>query len=193
MKKILSLAGAALLLWSCAGEETAPAANQLPSEPENKVLLLKVDFNTNAFEGGKELSFDQPTETFTVGIDYQEPGDFGWVKMSYAELQQPLFEGEIHWNGEGQLLFPQDWQPASAFDHVLTDDFRTPAGGFDFIFDPMQFGWGCSNAWASVQGLVKVRAYLDANPDADVKVFLYTPGVGIGDPEKWKWIFILKN
>ncbi|UMY64344.1 MULTISPECIES: hypothetical protein [unclassified Flavobacterium] len=192
MKKLFALTTLAVLLFSCAGEETNAVLDPTPTAG-NEVLLLKVDYTTNEFESGKILTFDESTETFTVGIEYQQPSDLGWVKMKYAELNAPLFEGEIHWAGEGRLLFPDAWMDASLFDSVITDDYVEPAAGFDFIFDPMEFGWGCSNAWSAVQSRVKVREYLQSNPDADVKVFLYTPGVGVGDPATWKWIFILKK
>jgi hypothetical protein len=47
--------------------------------------------------------------------------------------------------------------------------------------------------WYPVQQLIKVREYLQLNPEQTVKVYLYTPGVGVGDPEKWKWILFLKK
>lgn len=189
---MLSLTVFALLLSSCSGEDASTAPDPMPATG-NEVMLLKVDYTTNEFESAKIFTFDESPDTFTVGIEYQEPGDFGWVRMKYAELDALLFEGQIHWAGEGQLLFPDAWIDGSLFENVLTDDYVEPAGGFDFIFDPMQFGWGCSNAWSAVQSKVKVRNYLQSNPDADVKVFLYTPGVALGDPTTWKWIFILKN
>jgi len=45
----------------------------------------------------------------------------------------------------------------------------------------------------SVQSLVKVREYLSKNPKTPVKLFLYTPSVGAGNPEDWDWIIFLKN
>lgn len=189
---MLTLTSLALLLFSCTGEETNTSVNPAP-ETGNEVMLLKVDYTTNEFESGKIFTFSESTPTFTVGIEYQQPSDLGWVKMKYAELNVPLFEGQIHWAGEGNLVFPDAWIDATAFDNVLTNDYVEPGGGFNLIFDPMELGGECSNAWSSVQSKVKVRQYLQSNPGSDVKVFLYTPGVGVGDPTTWKWIFILKN
>ena len=50
-----------------------------------------------------------------------------------------------------------------------------------------------NEVWTSVQSLVKVRQYLYSNPNASVKLFLYTPSVGIGNPAEWDWIIFMKN
>ncbi|RZJ65782.1 MAG: hypothetical protein EOO50_12260 [Flavobacterium sp.] len=160
----------------------------------NKMLMLKVDYLTNAFEGGTELSFEETdATTFTIETEYQTPGDFGWVKMYYAEVDTKFFDGEIHWMGLGTLHCPENFDPASSFDHVLTEDFVTPQGGFDNIFNPSEQEYDYQIPWSHVQGLVKVRQYLASNPTASAKIFLYTPSVGVGNPSDWDWIVILKN
>jgi hypothetical protein len=44
-----------------------------------------------------------------------------------------------------------------------------------------------------VQNLVKVRQFLQSNPNQIVKLFLYTPSVGMGDPLEWDYFIFLKN
>ncbi|MGK4569052.1 hypothetical protein [Flavobacterium sp. 3HN19-14] len=187
--KLLTLFGI-LLLVSCVGENDAPDA--LPIETNNKVLLLKVDYLTNEFEGGKELAFADSTATFTLSTNYVAPSDFGSIKIKYDELDTEIFNGSIVWNGLGTISNPDDMQPASAFTFTDTDDFFTCAG-FDNIFNPNNEEFDYQPVWSSVQGLVKVRQYLTANPGAGIKLFLYTPSVGIGNPAEWDWIIILKN
>ena len=158
----------------------------------SKILMLKVDYLTNNFEGGKELLFHQPSENFTIRTEYTPPGDFGNIKLVYEELNKVIFDGDIIWMGLGQIIYPQNILLASEFEHVLTNDYITPREGFENVFNPQNTNYDYSQIWSSVQGLVTVRDYLRSNPDATVKLFLYTPSVGVGNPEDWDWILFLK-
>lgn len=186
--RIMLLFALSSLLLSCNDDDANPGIIS-----ENRVLLLKVDCTTNNFEGGKELSFDEPATTFTVQTEYEEPADFGWIKLFYEEQQALLFDGQIHWNGLGSINYPESFSPPSAFEVVLTEDYVTPSSGFEDVFNPNSEEYDYYAIWGAVQNLVKVRQYLESNPDATVKIFLYTPSVGIGNPEEWDWILILKN
>ena len=55
MKKLLFILFIFVSLFSSCTEENAPVA-ETPNEP-NKVLLLKVDYLTNTFQGGKETTY----------------------------------------------------------------------------------------------------------------------------------------
>jgi hypothetical protein len=171
-------------LVACTEEETAAGS----------VLLLKVDYLTNDFEGGYELEFDNVPSSFNIRREYQSPGDFGYVKYFYAETGALLFHGTIIWRGEGQIEYPENLLPASSFQHLITEDLVYPQNGFEKIgvAEP-EPNIDYTPIWQSVQGLVKVREYLQANPTQKVKVFLYTPCVGVGDPAHWKWILFLKK
>jgi hypothetical protein len=159
----------------------------------NKVLLLKVDYTTNAFEGGKEFSFTKNPKSFTVINEYFAPGDFGSIKMKYSELDETLFYGTIVWNGQGKMQFPTDLQTPERFRSVSTEDIAFPSSGFQNVFNPNNQDYDYYRVWMSVQRLEKVRQYLKSNPTSSVKIFLYTPSVGIGDPEDWDWIIFMKN
>jgi len=191
MKKIVLLALPLLMMAACNGDDTAPTN----SEPltGNRVLMLKVDYNTNTFDGGKELTFDEVTSGFTVTHDYQAPGDFGFIKLYYDELDTQIFYGEIHWMGLGQLHFPDAFEPAGSFEHAATNDYVWPQGGFENVFNPSEQEYDYELPWIAVQSLIRVRQYLQANPQASVKIFLYTPSVGEGNPADWDWIIVLKN
>ena len=52
----------------------------------NNVLILKVDYLTNTFEGGKELTFNQSAQSFSIINQYKVPADFGNIKLIYQEL-----------------------------------------------------------------------------------------------------------
>ena len=159
----------------------------------NKVLMLKVDFLTNTFEGGKETTYSTTSSTFTTSIQYKAPGDFGNLTIKYKELNEIIFDGDIIWAGRGSINQPQNLLPVSQFDTVTTADIVNPAAGFENIFNLTNTIFDYAPVWSSVQRLVKVREYLKANPNATVKLFLYTPSVGMGNPADWDWIIFIKN
>lgn len=185
MKYIIALFAILILGASCSKE--APTANQ--------VLMLKVDYLTNTFEGGKEFTFSTPATTFSISKQYKEPSDFGYLKLTYQELNEPLFDGSIVWAGLGKINYPKDILPSNEFDVVRTTDIVRPKNGFENIFDPVisPHVFDYEPVWQSIQKLVKVRAYITTNPTATVKLFLYRPSVGFGDPADWDWIIYLKN
>jgi hypothetical protein len=188
--KILSFTAIILTLISCSNdnEET-----NTPTTNPNTILVLKVDYNTNQFEGGKELSFPNTTSNMTLTNQYVAPSDFGSVKIIYQELNETLFDGTIVWSGLGQMNYPQNLLNANQFDTVMTTDYVTPSAGFENVFNPDNTTYSYNEVWTSVQSLVKVRQYLNSNPNASVKLFLYTPSVGIGNPAEWDWIIFMKN
>jgi hypothetical protein len=166
-------------------------APQIP----NNVLLLKVDYLTNTFEGGKVFSYPNQTNTFTIQTQYQAPSDFGGIQLYYQELNQQLFSGTIHWMGTGNILFPSDFQPASSFIKVETlVAIPLPASGFLNVFNPQNTVYNYQEVWNSIAYLQKTGDYgYWLNNTVAPKIFLYTPSVGIGDPATWKWIVILKR
>ena len=167
---------------------------------EGNVLMLKVnylpdEFGYHAFEGGYEYSFDNAPNSFTITKEYRSPGDFGHIKLYYSEIDEMLFYGTIVWMGCGKIYYPTYLLPADAFNRVVTKDLVFPANGFENIFPESSYypEDGYEAIWLSVQGLVKVREYLQANPQQKVKLLLYAPSVGCGDPADWDWILFLKK
>lgn len=162
-------------------------------EETTQVLMLKVDYTTNTFEGGIEFNFLNETDNFTIVNEYVEPNDFGSVKLIYKELNKTLFNGTIHWMGLGEMTYPEKLESPKTFKTVGTYDLVYPKNGFENVFNPNNQKYEYEVVWQSIQQLVKVREYLHANPDQKVKLFLYTPSVGAGDPLDWDWIFYLKK
>ena len=188
--KILTFVAIIMTLISCS-KNNDETNNQITSP--NNVLVLKVDYNTNQFEGGKELSFTTTTSNMTINNQYVSAGDFGSIKLKYQELNETLFDGTIVWSGLGQINYPQNLLNANQFDRVMTADFVTPTAGFENVFNPNGSTYNYNTIWTSVQSLVKVRQYLNSNPNATVKIFLYTPSIGIGNPAEWDWFIFIKN
>ena len=157
----------------------------------SQVLMMKVDYTSNTVEGGTEFKFTGKSDNVTIETEYKEPSDFGSVKLVYKELNEVLFFGTIHWMGLGEMSFPKKIDPKSMFEANLTLDYVSPVNGFEDIFNPQDMKLDYKQPWMAVQFYVKVREYLSANPNQKVKMFLYTPSVGTGNPEDWSWIIYL--
>lgn len=176
-------------LLSCNSEKDVLEKNLA----ENQVLMLKVDYETNTFEGGAEFNFSTKTDNFTIENEYVEPSDFGSVKLTYKELNETLFIGTIHWLGLGKMTFPKKLKPANNFKIAPLKPYVLPKSGFEDIFNPNNRKLNYEKPWNCVQGLIKVREYLKTNPRQKVRIFLYTPSVGVGNPKDWYWIIYLKK
>lgn len=178
----------AISLYSCFGSVSTPTP-----ESTNKVMMLQVDYVTNEFKGGIELEFETDTPSFTITHVLEEPADFGSMKLYYEELNEMIFYGTIHWMGLGERIYPEVLLPKDSFEVVLTSDYVTPMNGFHKVIEISGLTDDIETPWSSVQHLQIVRDYLHSNPEAKVNMYLYTPSVGIGDPEDWDWYIILKN
>lgn len=189
MKRLSLLLVATLSFFACSKKNP----NTIVNPSTNKVLMIKIDYLTNTFEGGQELSFAQSSNGFNVSVIDTPATDFGSVKIMYDDVNAPLFHGTIHWMGLGERSYPQSLLAPSAFSNVLTNDYITPINGFQNVYPGYMPNTDHMAAWARAQGIVETRAYLNSNPNQVVKVFLYTPSVGVGDPADWDWYFFLKQ
>ncbi|WP_158655195.1 hypothetical protein [Flavivirga eckloniae] len=191
MKKVLLFALASLML-SCDKEDDNP----IPGDNENKVVLLKVDFLTNKFEGGKELEFSKSPD-FTISTTYESPGDFGSVQLYYKEFEKKLFDGTIHWMGLGEMSYPESVSSPNAF-QTIDENLPLPDTSefAKVMYDenahyPETINY--TDIWNSIDNLKVVSNYRNSNPEGKINLFLYTPSVGVGDPADWDWFIILKN
>lgn len=180
------------LFTSCEDESTNSAAELGSSD---KVLLLQVDYMTNAFMAGKEFNF--PTfSDITISSTYQPPGDFGGIQLFYSEINEMLFDGSIVWMGTGQISYPI-LEPTSSFE-TSSNLVEVPYVSLfevimydEFAYYPDEIEY--SSIWHSISNLSLVNEYRASNPDGEVNLLLYTPSVGIGDPYEWSWIVIINN
>lgn len=161
----------------------------------NKVVLLQVDYLTNVFEGGKELTFSN-SPSFTISSTYQAPGDFGSVQLYYSELDKLLFNGTIIWDGTGQIDYPNI--NGSSFFSTSDDSVQMPNTNLfqtvmyhESAYYPDTISY--SSIWNSISNLDIVKEYRSSNRSGEVNLFLYTPSVGAGNPADWDWFVILKN
>ena len=198
MKNLLLL-GIIGLCFGCSSEDNEQKRfndQQLEAAPENKVALLKVDFLTNAFEGGKELTFASAAN-FNIASEYQSPADFGGITLKYAELNQTFFEGTIFWNGLGQMTYPSTLADVNSFPTIInpvempSESMFATVNYTEFPYYPETIPY--TEIWNAVHKLQIVAQFRASNPNSQVNLFLYTPSVGIGDPADWDWFVILKN
>lgn len=192
MKTPFLLLAMTLLFFSCT-KKNQPDTKPAQQAESTKVLMLKVDYQTNTFLGGKELNLSGSSNSFTITNEYDPPQDFGYLKLKYQELDQQIFDGGIVWMGNGTINYPQNIQAANQFASVTTNDIVYPTNGLEDVFNPYNEPRDPAPAWLAIQHKVKVREYLAANPTATVKVFLYASSRGPGNPAEWQWIFFLKN
>ncbi|OBX21364.1 hypothetical protein LX77_01398 [Gelidibacter algens] len=137
--------------------------------------------------------FSDSSNNFTITSEYSTPSDFGSIKLIYNELTETLFDGSIIWNGLGGINFPQNFINQDEFEVANTTDAVYPVNGFQNIFNFENQSYDYLQIWSSIQKLIKVREYLKSNPSATVKLFRYTPSVGVGNPSEWDWIIFMKN
>jgi hypothetical protein len=170
--------------------------NEDEDVPSNRVALLKVDFLTNTFEGGKELLFSKESN-FSIASIYKSPGDFGSVALYYKELNQKLFEGTIIWMGIGKRSYPENIDLPTHFSKLDTTIKQPDTNMFEKVmytenaFYPETIDY--ESIWSSINDLRIVSTYRNLNPNGKIQLFLYTPSVGVGNPADWDWYVILKN
>lgn len=198
MKNKLLLMGLCLSVMACSDDNGDPVNDENP-QAGNKVVMLKVDLMTSAFEGGKELTFEEAS-TFTISHQYNLPGDFGSIQLKYDELDAPLFDGGIHWMGLGEISYPESMDSASSFETMdvgipLPDESLREVVVYNEFMpnDEWPYAPDYEVLWNAVDNLEIVKEYREANPDSKVHFFLYTPSVGVGNPAEWDWFIILKN
>lgn len=186
-----------VMLLSCNDSEDCCVSPPNDSQG-NKLAYFKVDYTTNQFMGGMVFSFgdDQP-DTFEISHTYQPPGDFGSVQLYFEPLNELIFDGTIIWMGLGEMQYPESLMEPNNFETIsqpvpLPDESLLEEVLFDeyaYYPDPMDY----SQIWGSINSLSMVKAFRDSNPNSQVKFFLYTPSVGVGNPEDWYWLVLLKN
>jgi len=160
----------------------------------NTILLLKVDVMTYTFEGAKELEMASEisdSETIPLNVDYAPPGDFGSIAL-YYEGKELIFDGSIIWMGLGEISYPESFDPPSSFSELNSTISLPDTNRFQLIFN--DFGYAAidySLIWNAINKLEIVDDYHESHKN--IGLFLYTPSVGIGDPNDWDWFVIMNK
>jgi len=186
-----------VLVFSCNKKQEATPVNTNPALqpplPSSKILLLKVDYLTHAFEGGKVLNLSQAivtSDSIPVKVQYQPPGDFGDITLSHKLTGDSLFYGGIIWMGKGVMTFPAQLDSSATFVQLGNPVGQPSASRFQLIFNQSPAP-NISSLWSSINKLKTVKEYLIFNKK--IGLFCYTPSVGMGNPADWDWFIFLSN
>lgn len=183
IKKFILFIGI-IFLFGCVKEDAF--------EPSTKIVLLQVDYMTHVFEGGKELliSSESPnSDTIPISVDYKPPGDVGSIALYYQPNSKMIFEGIIVWMGTGRIRYPENFLLPTDFNKISNSISLPNPTRFQTIFNYHPDGYGA--IWGAINKLEIVEDYIKSNKK--IGLFLYTPGVGFGDPAKWDWFVILSK
>ncbi len=189
MKNLLILSLLSLIIFTACGSDDDNNSND-NLNINKQILYLQVNYEDNAFMGGiiTESSNASVLDTY---IEYQDPGDFGYLKVFETNTDLALFDGEIDWMGIGERIIPDTIVDASEFDFVLTEDFLL-LNNEEEIWTYQGMENNVEPAWSSIQGLELVRAKFEKRSSTRVHYFLYTPTVGDVNEEEAYWVFLIK-
>ncbi len=180
-----------LIIISCKNDDAG-----IDTLDQNKVLLLKFDFESYVFEEVKELIFETDM-TFDISAEYLEAGDFGGITLLYKDTEEKIFSGTIIWNGKGEINFPENFTKASDLQKITTPVEMPDVSKFQKVlysesaYYPNTIDY--QKIWDQINTLALLKEYRLSNPSAKIDVLLYTPTVGVLDPSVADWIMIVKN
>jgi hypothetical protein len=161
-------------------------------ETNNTILLMKVNFRSYKFEGASEETIIKglaKTDTLPIKVVYKSPNDFGYLTLYYQPTGDLIFDGSIIWMGTGKISYPTSFQNASSFPLNKFSMTMPDSSRFQTIFESGDIKY--EKIWNAISNLSIVSEYMKSNKK--IGVFLYTPGVGVGDPNKWDWIILMSK
>lgn len=185
---------------SCVNNLKEPQEEHLYSWPllpdSMNLAILIVDYQTYEFEGGNlsyyPLCANCDSDSLPFSITFISPGDFGEITFSYTETNDTLFRASIVWMGLGEILYPDEFVPADSF-QTVQESIEKPelSEYFDYWLglDESTFYAKTDLAWASISSIHITNDF--ATELFRVGFYLYTPSVGVFDPDPAKWIIFL--
>ena len=161
----------------------------------NRIILLKVDFETYQFEGAFEQVLSSPFgqfDTLPISHNFIPPGDFGNVTFYYQPNNELLFDGDIVWNGWGPINYPMGFDPPNQFNRLNNSVPLPDSVRFQNIFHEFPpYKLPLDSIWMDIDDLEIVEEFTKGHKK--IGYFLYTPSVGIGNPADWDWIVVLNS
>lgn len=150
------------------------------------ILISKVDYLTFRYKGFYALNVNGKSDSGTeipILQEYVAPCDFGRIKLFYNDKSNLLLDGTIIWSGCGRLGFPESFRAGLPVQNGLAYPGQER---FAFISDDRTYltedkEQDLRHIWESVSKQKEFQCYY-AHSSKKVAVYLYTPSVGMMDP-----------
>lgn len=190
MKKIAFLF-LLIIISSCSDDSD----DNVIQNQNRELTILKVDFLTHTFEGGNSFEFNNIAMTNTLPIEeiYVAPSDFGNYTLKYTPTNEVIFNGPIAWMG-GSYDLPLDYNSSDFETTTLNpsinlDEIEYFLPTIDILADEGYTNFDFTSVWNSIKTLRVTNDCLNNN--GKIGFVLYTPGLGLFQPENAYWLVIL--
>ncbi len=190
MKKIAFLF-LLIIISSCSDDSD----DNVIQNQNRELTILKVDFLTHTFEGGNSFEFNNIAMTNTLPIEeiYVAPSDFGNYTLKYTPTNEVIFDGPIAWMG-GSYDLPLDFNSSDYETTMLNptinlDEIEYFLPTADILAGEGYTNFDYTSVWNSIKNLQITNECLNNN--GKIGFVLYTPGLGLFQPENAYWLVIL--
>lgn len=157
------------------------------SDLHKNILICKVDYLTFQYKGFYALNVSGKTnngDLIPITSECMSPSDFGFIKLYYRDQNDLLLDGTIVWNGCGKLSFPESFRAGLPVKEALpfpgVERFARLSEGGQYVETADE--WEMKHIWQSVSYQKEFQHYY-GNSNKKVAVFLYTPSVGLFNPD----------
>ena len=166
--------------------DTCTESDLQEADLHKHILICKVDYLTFRYEGFYALKVSGKQETgkeIPFVAEYEEPNDFGNIKLFYGSKNNLLLDGAIIWNGCGKLAFPEQFRAGLPTDAGIAYPgtervaMITENGQYSPILNEREIKY----IWESVSKQKEFQYYF-TNSTKKLAIFLYTPSVGLMNP-----------
>ena len=190
MKKIAFLF--LLIIFSSCSDD---ADDNVIQNQNRELTILKVDFLTHTFEGGNSFEFNNIAMTNSLPIEeiYVAPSDFGNYTLKYTPTNEVIFDGPIAWMG-GSYDLPldfdsSDYETTTLNPSINLDEIEYFMPTADVLAGEGYTNFDYASVWNSIKNLQVTNDCLNNN--GKIGFVLYTPGLGLFQPENAYWLVIL--
>ncbi len=190
MKKIAFLF-LLIIISSCSDDSD----DNVIQNQNRELTILKVDFLTHTFEGGNSFEFNNIAMTNTLPIEeiYVAPSDFGNYTLKYTPTNEVIFNGPIAWMG-GSYDLPldfdsSDYETTTLNPSINLDEIEYFMPTADILAGEGYTNFDYASVWNSIKNLQVTNDCLNNN--GKIGFVLYTPGLGLFQPENAYWLVIL--
>jgi hypothetical protein len=189
--KFLFFLGLFILAISCKKKEVLK-----PSELK-KVFLLKVDYASNKFLGGKEFSYllnSSTADSLPITRRIITNSISNRLIFRYGTNLDTIFDGTEIINGQGKVNFPSAFDNAIFYFKNQTNLTKPDNSKFQVLYYnissvPIEY----DSIWKGVRNLEIVQSYVTKNPSSKIGLFLFQPSLVEQNPGDWKWYLIFRE